>query len=186
MTMQIRGSILLARKNFVCEHFGDEAWNEILGLLPAEDQTVLRSVIQVGWYAFTIGEHLDQAIVNELGKGDSSVFEAIGAKSAQDNLSGAHKAFLQPGHPQTFMKQAGQIYKFYYDVGWREYEPTGPDSGVLTTHEAETFSAVDCLTVIGWYKEALKMCGAKSVEMTETKCRAKGDDVCEYQVSWEI
>ncbi len=56
---------------------------------------------------------------------------------------------------------------------------------MLTTHEAETFSTADCLTVIGWYRKALQMCGAKGVKMVEEECRAQGGDVCRYRISWE-
>lgn len=48
----------------------------------------------------------------------------------------------------------------------------------------ETLSANDCLTVIGWYEEALRMCGATTVRMTEETCRARGGPYCRYQVSW--
>jgi len=34
---------------------------------------------------------------------------------------------------------------------------------------------LDCLAVIGWYKEALKMHGAKNVVIVEERCRATGD-----------
>ena len=44
----------------------------------------------------------------------------------------------------------------------------------MITSEAETFSVTDCLTVVGWYKEALKMSGAKHVRIQEEECRAKG------------
>jgi hypothetical protein len=73
----------------------------------------------------------------------------------------------------------------YYDKGWRDYKPTGQTSGVMTTYEAETYSATDCMTVIGWYKEALKMCGAINIEMVEETCRARGGDCCRYLVSWK-
>ena len=62
----------------------------------------------------------------------------------------------------------------------------GEHEGVLTTHDAEAFSTVDCLTVIGWYKEALKMCGAATVEMREEACRAKGDPCCRYRLRWTM
>ena len=119
-----------------------------------------------------------------LGKGDTKIFEKIGEQSAKENLEGIHMAFIREGDPQGFMKQANAIYSFYYDTGRREYKETGPTSGVMTTFEAETFSAIDCLTVIGWYRIGLEMCGAKNVEITESSCRAKGADVCEYQFNW--
>jgi hypothetical protein len=84
------------------------------------------------------------------------------------------------------MKKAPVIYKFYYDTGYREYEQTGPNSGVLTTYDAETFSVPDCLTVIGWYREALLMCGARNVIVEEEECKAKGGRCCRYRFEWEI
>ncbi len=91
---------------------------------------------------------------------------------------------VEPGNPQAFMKKANIIYQFYYGVGHRTYEESGFTSGVMVTHDADTFSAVDCATVIGWYKEALAMCGAKNAKVAETECRAKGGSVCRYEVSW--
>jgi len=184
--MKIRGSVLLSRKAFVEEHFGKGAWSRVLDHLSEDDRTFLKkTMVHVGWYPFEIGQRLDQAIVDVLGKGNLSVFEQIGAESAKKNLTQNQNAFLTPGEPQKFMAQAKMIYDFYYDTGYREYKKTGPNSGVMTTHGAETFSAVDCLTVIGWYKEALKLCGAKNVRMTEESCRAKGGSCCRYVVSWE-
>jgi hypothetical protein len=55
---------------------------------------------------------------------------------------------------------------------------------VLTTYDAETFSAHDCQTVIGWYERALEMCGARDVRIVEEECRATGGATCRYSVSW--
>lgn len=185
--MQVRGSILRARKLFCEEHFGSGAWDKILEVLPESDRVVLRGILlPAGWFPFEISERLDRAIVDVLGKGDPKIFEDIGRKSARENLSGIHKTFLQAGNPQAFLEQTKTIYKFYYNAGSREYVSTGTNSGVLTTTEAETFSVADCLTVVGWHKEALEMCGAKNVVISETKCRARGDSVCEYRVSWDL
>jgi len=37
----------------------------------------------------------------------------------------------------------------------------------------------------GWYKEALKMCGAKNVVAVEEECRAKGGSCCRYRFQWK-
>jgi uncharacterized protein (TIGR02265 family) len=185
--MQIKGVILHARKEFVRDHFGEEAWEKVLAALPEEERLVLsENFLTARWYPFNVGEHLDRAIVDVLGDGSNRIFEEIGVKSAQRNLKKEHRTFITPGDPQAFMKKAGIIYKFYYDKGRREYEETGPTSGVITTYEAETYSAPDCLTVIGWYKEALRMCGAKEVRAHEEECRAKGGRCCRYRFEWEM
>lgn len=185
--MKIKGFILHSRKEFVIENFGIAGWEEVIKALPEEDQSIYKDFIMTSnWYDFEIGERLDAAIVDVLGKGSVKLFKDIGKKSAQRHLTGIHASFIEPGDPQAFMRRTSSIYEFYYDKGYREYEETGPNSGVFTTYEAETFSVPDCLTVIGWYKEALHMCGAKKVDIEEVSCRAKGGNFCQYQVKWEM
>jgi hypothetical protein len=185
--MEIKGLIIQARKEFVEEHFGKDAWLKILEALPPEDRKALGDLILAArWYPFELGERLDRAIVNGLGEGKEKIFEDIGVKSAQRSLTKVHKSFLAPGDPQAFLKKSDVIYKFYYDTGRREYEQTGPNSGVMTTYEAKTFSVPDCLTVLGWHKEALRMCGARNVEGVEEECRAKGGSCCRYRFKWNV
>jgi uncharacterized protein (TIGR02265 family) len=187
MSMKIKGAVLIARKAFVEQHFGADAWRKVMESLPSEDQKFHAGLLlPAGWYPFSVGERLDKAIVKTLGHGQSAVFEAIGAQSAQDNLTKLHHNFLTPGDPQAFMSKAGLLYQFYYSSGRRDYEPTGPNSGVMTTYDADTFSEADCYTVIGWYKEALAMCGARNVTIRHDECRANGGRFCRYALSWEI
>lgn len=183
----VNGAVLLARRNFVTTEHGEEAWQRILGQLSEEDRETLGGVILTSqWYPFPLNARLDVAIVSTLGRGADSMFEAIGAQSARDSLEGRHSHFLAPGDPQRFLAKTDRIYDAYYDTGYRTWEATGPTSGVMTTHEAETFSRADCLTVIGWYKEALRLCGARNVEMVEEACRAQGGPCCRYRLSWTM
>ena len=108
-----------------------------------------------------------------------------GEASAEKNLSTVHAGYLTQGDGHAFLSKSPSIYSLYYETGRREYEPAGPHEGVLTTHVAETFSAPDCLTVVGWYRKALEMCGLKGVQVREEECRAKGGSVCRYRVRWE-
>jgi uncharacterized protein (TIGR02265 family) len=185
MESKIRGSVIKARKRFVEDHFGSGAWDRLLSAMPEADRTVLGGlIVAAGWYPFETGERLDRAIVDVLGGGDAAVLEEIGRKSARENLGGVHASFVKSGDPLGFLSQTKSIYKFYYSTGSRDFEPTGPTSGVITTRDAEDFSVADCLTVIGWHKEALALCGASNVRITETLCRARGDEVCKYELSW--
>ena len=100
-----------------------------------EDQKVLGRLVAVAWVEFDLGKRLDDAIVKRMGGGSTRFFERLGEASAEVNLGTLHSAFLTEGDPQAFLAKAPQIYRLYYDVGWREYEQTGDRSGVLTTHE---------------------------------------------------
>ena len=182
---KVKGSILKSRLAFVDKQFGPEGLDRVMENLDPEDQKALRGLVPVAWLDFEIGRRLDDAIVRVLGGGRPEVFERLGAASADANLQTVHAAFIAPGDPQAFLAKAPQIYRMYYQTGRREYEPTGEMEGVLTTYEAETFSKADCLTVIGWYKRALELCGAKNPRIVEDSCRARGDEVCRYRVNWQ-
>ena len=181
---QVKGSVLKSRLAFVEQHGGADAVERVLATLPEKDRTELRNLVAIQWCPFELGRRLDDAIVAVLGGGRAQFFERLGAASADANLTGAHKAFLTPGDPQAFLAKAPQIYKLYYDTGRRTYAQSGPTSAELTTYDAETFSGPDCLTVIGWHRRALEMCGATNVHITEDECRARGGAVCRYRISW--
>jgi len=182
--MQVKGNILRARISFVQERFGQDAWDRVVRTMSAADQQQLNGIVNVAWYPFDLGRRLDDAIVAVVGGGKTAVFEEMGRASARANLTTVHKSFLEPRDPAAFMQKTPMIYRFYYDTGRRTWEATGPTSGVITTYEADTHSVPDCATVVGWYKEALAMAGAREIAIVEESCRARGGEFCRYRVSW--
>lgn len=182
---QIKGAVLKSRMAFVEEHFGKDGLRRVIDSLPPADQRTVRMLFTSNWYPFDLGRQLDDAIVRVLGEGRPEFFERLGEASAEKNLSNVHAGYLTNGDAHGFLGKAGSIYSLYYEAGRREYQQLGPKEGVLTTYDAETFSAPDCLTVVGWYKKALAMCGVPGAKVVEEECRAKGGTVCRYRVSWD-
>jgi uncharacterized protein (TIGR02265 family) len=182
---QIKGAVLKSRLAFVQDHSGKEGLERVIAALPEADQRTLKLLFTSNWYPFELGKRLDEAIVRVLGGGRTEFFERLGAASAEKNLSTIHGGYLTKGDAHGFLAKSPSFYALYYETGRRDYTPTGPKEGVFTTHDAETFSAPDCLTVVGWYKKALEMCGVSGVRIKEEECRAKGGSVCRYRVSWE-
>jgi len=183
----IKGSVLLARLKYVRETGGEPSLQAILARLPPEDAKALTGwILQVSWYPLDLYLRLDDAIASVLSPNDRErIFLAMGRASADANLAGPHRPFVREGDPHFLLQCAPQIYAAYYGVGRRTYARTGETSCVLTTHDAETVTATDCLTVVGWHVRAIEACGGKQVEVVETRCRARGDEVCEYRCAWK-
>jgi uncharacterized protein (TIGR02265 family) len=184
--IQVKGSILRSRLALVEEIAPADGRKRVLARLPTPDRQALESLLASSWYPFEICQRLDDAIVQELGGGRVEFFEKLGEASAEKNLGpgGVHRSFLVAGDPQAFLAKTPLIYSYYYDQGRRDYEKVGEREAVLTTRDAETFSAADCATVVGWYRRALDMCGAKLPRVVEEECRAKGGAVCRYRLRW--
>jgi uncharacterized protein (TIGR02265 family) len=184
--VKIKGSVLRSRLAMVEEMAPDGGLDRVLARLAPGDRETLGALLASSWYPFELGRSLDAAIVDELGGGRAAFFEKLGEASAEKNLgeAGVHRRFLVKDDPHAFLEKAPLIYSFYYDQGRRDYEKVGETEAVLTTHEAETFSAPDCATVVGWYRRAMEMCGARSPRVVEEECRAKGGAVCRYRITW--
>ena len=182
---QIKGAVLKSRLAFVQDHSGKDGLQQVLAVLPEGDQRTLKMLFTSNWYPFDLGKSLDDAIVRVLGGGRPEFFERLGAASAEKNLTTVHSGFLTKGDAHGFLAKSPTFYSLYYESGRREYTPAGPKEGVFTTYDAETFSAPDCLTVVGWYRKALEMCGVKGMKIKEEECRALGGAVCRYRVKWE-
>jgi uncharacterized protein (TIGR02265 family) len=174
---------MLARLAFVREHRGEAGVERVLKRLSADDQRVCSALLTSGWYPFDLNVRLDEAVASEMGMGEK-VFELMGEKSATENLGGPHRALLSEGDPHGLLRRTPQIYQMYYDAGRRTYERLGDTKAVLRTYDAPTYSRHDCLTIVGWHRKAIEMCGGKNPRVIETKCRASGADVCEYVCEW--
>jgi uncharacterized protein (TIGR02265 family) len=185
VAQKIKGSVVRSRMAFVEELAGREGLADVLRRLPPDDRAALSSLLATKWYPFELGRRLDDAIVQALGGGKEDFFLRLGEASAAKNLTTVHKDFLVEGDPHAFLARAPMVYSFYYEKGRREYRREGPREALLTTHDAETFSTADCLTVVGWHRKALEMCGVKNVRMVEEECRARGGSVCRYRLTWE-
>jgi len=183
MPVRVKGGALLSRFAFVREHLGEEAVARVIARLPEPDRSACASILTGGWYPFELNERIDAAVAAELGMGEDA-FLLMGEKSAIQNLNGPHKAMLSAGDPHGLLRRAPQIFRMYYDTGRREYESAGEKKAILRTYDAETFSRNDCLTVVGWHRKAIEMCGGRQAKVTETQCRAKGAPHCEYVCEW--
>jgi uncharacterized protein (TIGR02265 family) len=182
----IAGNVLLSRLAFAQERLGSSGLEQLLQPLPSADQHTLHRVKPAALYTMDLNQRLDEALAQHLSPADpAAIYVELGRASADKNLAGPHQTFLQPGDPQRFMASAKYIYKFYYAVGTRTYERTGPTSGILRTFDAPEVSTSDCLTVVGWHQRALELCGAREVTITHPSCRAQGAVHCEYAFQWE-
>ncbi len=183
-SLGVKGGVLLSRLAFVREQRGEDGVARVINRLPKGERDLCSTILVSSWYPFEVSEHIDEAIAAEMQMGEK-VFLLMGEKSAEQNLKGSHRLMLSPGDPHGLLRRAPQIYQMYYDHGRRTYERLGDKKAVLQTYDAPRFSRHDCLTIVGWHKKAIEMCGGTNVRVTETKCRTSGAECCEYVCEWD-
>jgi uncharacterized protein (TIGR02265 family) len=183
---RIKGAVLQSRIKFVRDVAGEPGLAKVLASLPPADREVLTgSILTVLWYPLDLNLRLDAAIAAALSPDDRSrVFLELGRASAEQNLTTVHRAYVRDGDPHFLLSNAPLVYAAYYAAGRRTYQKLGEKAAVLRTFDAETISATDCLTVVGWHRRAIELCGGHDVKVEETQCRARGAPHCEYRCEW--
>jgi uncharacterized protein (TIGR02265 family) len=185
-TPQIKGSILLSRRAYLRERGGEPLFQRVSSRLPLIDRTIVEgTLLATSWYPLELNLRLDDAIADELSTGNrSQVFIEMGRASAEQNLKTVHQAFIRQGDPHFLLSNAPRIYRLYYAVGYRTYERAGPSSATLRTFDAESVTATDCMTVIGWHQRGIELSGGKNAAVVELVCRSRGGPHCEYRCAW--
>ncbi len=183
---RVKGNILTSRLAFVRGRGGEALLGKVLGRLPADDQRALKGTLLVtSAYPLELNLRLDNAIAAELSPGDRQrVFIEMGRASAEMSLSGPQRGFLRAGDPHGLLAYTEAIYSYYYSVGRRIYQKTGPTSACLTTFDAEGVTETDCLTVVGWHERAIELSGGSNVRVSHPQCRVRGALHCEYLIDW--
>jgi hypothetical protein len=184
MRGRIRGGVLLSRLAFVRQRSGEGGLRAILAALSEEDRALLSSlVVAIGWYPFETNERLDAEIARHFG--GNAIYRTLGAQSAIDALSTTHKNFVRSRDPHGLLKHIAQLHRLYKDTGYMTYEWLDATSAALRTFDCASYSASDCLTNLGWHEQAIELCGGRNVHAVETRCRSRGDPMCEYTCRWD-
>lgn len=179
----VKGSVILSRLGFARAQ-GEAAFQRILAALPAADREALSAIVLAsGWYPFELNEQLDLSIAAVVGGGDE-LFRELGRQSARDNLASVHRGFVRNRDPHGVLRDSTALFKLYYDTGTRRYERLGATRALLQTCDSLSFSSADCCTVMGFFEQAIVMCGGEHVRVVDRQCRSKGAEVCEYHFEW--
>src|SRR5215216_1238474 len=183
--MHIKGGLLRARFLFIILNHGPDAWARILGRVPEEDRAALHEINIDDWYPLRALDDVDKAIVNELSsESPETVFNQLGEFSATTSLSGPYSSLLNPDI-HSFLQQSALIHRTYQDFGSASYAPRSDTSGVLTI-DYETAPPVSfCFSGTAYVRHASEMCGARSARVNHSRCRGRGDAVCEFYVTWQ-
>lgn len=184
---QVKGTLLISRMKFLRAR-GPIPVHEVLNRLSNADQEVLQGILlPSSWYPNDLLVRLETAMTAVVARGDRArVFAEMGRFSAEANLGpgGVQRPYLREGDPHHLLERVPRMYLSQHTTGRRTYERIGERAAVIRTHEADTAVPEDCLIVIGWLERAIELCGGARVHVSETRCRARGEGVCEYRCAW--
>jgi predicted hydrocarbon binding protein len=182
---RVRGLVFSNAKLFCVDRFGESGWWRVLDALPKADRDVLEAAVTVGWYDLGVYDRAHEAIDRVLGEGDLRLMKTLGHFCAERDLTTIHRVFARLSTPTSLLTKYGEYWRRYQDTGvWtvqREAERTVRAALAQWGSTAEA----SCVRLAAYIEGFLSQIGAKGVNVRRMKCRARGDDVCEYLAEWK-
>jgi hypothetical protein len=137
------------------------------------------------WYAFEQFIELNVVMDRIFGAGDLGLIKEIARDGADANLTTIYRLFFKLGSVNWILGRAVRLWSAHYDSGYLEVLTRGPRSAVLKIRGFATPHPVHCLAVAGWAERSVELSGGKRVSLVESKCRNRGDELCQMDVRWE-
>lgn len=184
--MHVKGGLLRARFLFVIMNHGPDTWAHVLSNLPDDERESLKEIVLDNWYPLGTLDLVDRAIATELGdsENEDEVFDRLGEFSATSSLSGPYSSLINP-NVHSFLTQSALIHHAYQDFGKASYGVLSETSGLLTIQYDNAPPVSFCVSGSSYFRHAVELCGARSARVTHTRCRARGDDACEFYFTWQ-
>ena len=189
MATNIKGRGLSGLLRYTKTKVGEEGLKKVLDKLSEEDKAIFsRRVDSSEWYSFKTYVNLLVIIDKELGKGDLRLCEDIGRWSAERDIEAVYKIYTKNDSfkdPITLETAPQVMWKNYYDQGdmvFPEIPKSRDETAPIRARILDFPDAAkpNCSLLGGWICRALEIISDVKVAVTEVKCRADGDEYCEF------
>lgn len=182
----MKGSALTSRILWVQLGHGEAGVDRLrVALGPALRAQLETGFSKASWYPLADFIELNETIDRVFGRGDLGLVKLLGRYSADANLTTIYRLFFKVGSVHWILGRAVRLWGAHYDAGFFEVATRGPKAAVLRLRGFPSPHRVHCLAVSGFVERALELSGGKRPSVHESKCRTRGDDHCQLDLSWE-
>jgi hypothetical protein len=184
MNTQIKGMAITGTFELIKSRYGQAVFQQILNELSEEDRQILsRTILPSLWYPLKVFNNFLKAEVKIIYKGDSSRLQKGSEEIVNNQLKGIYKFFVKLGSPEFVVGRIGSINSSYFNGIELEKEISkGRFVGKYRGFEADQEFFEDI--IIGFYKKALEISGAKNIQARFDIPISHGKDYAQILVTW--
>lgn len=189
MSVSVKGSAITARIRWVRDLHGEDGFRRLKQALGPDERKVLEGkILPHEWVPFELFVAVSVELDRIYGKGDLDLCREMGRYAAQVNLPTLYRIFYALGSPGFIVTRAARVWDVHYSSGRLDTQttksPDGSETARLRLVGFETPHRAHCNAVLGWCEQSILLSGGKLVSAGETKCRTRGDELCEIVATW--
>ena len=185
-TKEIKGSAIIGTIEQIKKLFGESEYQNLLGLLNENDKKIFNATILASfWYPLNSFVNLLEADVTYFHNGNRDQLQKGTEDIVTKQLSGIYKLFVKLGSPEYIVKKIGLINNSYFKGIDLEIISSSSGNYVGRYYGFDKNHNIFEYIIIGFYKRALEISGAKNIKIKFNTPISAGKDYAEIQVTWQ-
>lgn len=179
-----KGTVLLETLDVLRERFGEPALQRVYAAVePASRQVLADGPLSNEWYPLDVLTGLMQASLELNEGGDEAKVIANAEQVVAHHLSGVYAIFVRFGSPEWIVKRIAAVHATYFRNVEISHTFDGPRRARIRYRGFLPQHRILELAIVGFYRKALELSGAKERAVRVTSSIA-GADVCELELAW--
>jgi len=183
--VQIKGSAIQETINQIKNRAGDGAFQKILALLDEEARNVFKGEIYSStWYSLDLFTRFLELEIRVLADGKEEMVTRGSEAVIERQLRGIYKAFVKLGSPEFVIKRIAAVHETYFQGVPIDVQLAGHGKAVIKYTGFEKQHRIMGFAIIGFFKKALEISGAKDVFLYFVTPIEEGKGYAELSISW--
>ena|SRR5687767_4394531 len=183
-TVTVKGSPVRSLQKFVEGDLSPEQRAQLERSIPPEYAARFRSPILP---TETMPVHLLNRVTEEAARVKGEELEVFarraGREAAGEAVRGIYRFFALVLTPAALLSKASQMWSSIYNRGTLRVDDQTTNSARISLLDFPSEPA-GCARLTGWIEKLAELTGSKDVKIDKTRCFAKGDANCEWQLRW--
>jgi hypothetical protein len=182
---QIKGTAILDSLAAIRARSGEEELKSIVGGLGDDAKRLFeRPVYPATWYPLDLFVEFLEADVNQTAGGNREVLITRSEKVIEKQLHGIYKMFVKLGSPEFIIKRIAVVHSTYFQGVKILTEFQETKRATIKYFGFAKNQQIMEYAIIGFYRKALEISGAKDVQARFTQSIANGSDFATLTITW--
>jgi hypothetical protein len=183
--VQIKGSAIKETIEQIKKRAGEEAFQKILGLLDEETRKVCGGeIFASSWYSLDFFTRFLEIEIRVLANGNEEMVTRGSEAIIERQLRGIYKAFVKLGSPEFVIKRIAAVHATYFQGVPIDVQLQGQGKAKIRYTGFQQQHRIMGFAIIGFFKKALEISGAKDIALNFTTPIEEGKDYCELSIAW--
>lgn len=183
--VQIKGSAIQETINQIKTRSGEDAFQKILGLLDQETRKICEGeIFASSWYSLDLFTRFLEIEIRVLAGGNEEMVTRGSEAVIERQLRGIYKAFVKLGSPEFVIKRIAAVHATYFQGVPIDVQLQGQGKALVKYTGFEKQHRIMGFAIIGFFKKALEISGAKDVVIYFATPIEEGKGYSELSIAW--